>query len=302
MDKVCSKCGISKPLTSEFFHRGKDTKEGFKSACKDCRAKEKKTWRDENKDRINEQSREYYKNNKEVIGEKSRERYFANHEENRMKYKKYYAENKEKERERLRNFYNVPENRKKKLAYSKRYAEENREKVNYMQSEWRKKNKTKYLQYLKEYRLRDHVRAYRKKYKRRPDVLEKIKKYKQSEQGRQVNKRSKHKRRSIEREVLATLTLSQWNKCLEHFNKKCAYCGQGPNEIVLTQEHFVPVIKGGEYTVKNIIPACGSCNFSKSDRDFFDWFKNQKFYSIRRQKKILKYLDIKDNQQQIALF
>lgn len=269
--KKCSKCGTEKPLTTEFFHRGKDTAEGFKSACKTCRSIEKKQWRDANKDKVNSVQRQYYQDNKEEIGKKNRDWYYRTHEE-RLKYiKEYYHKNKEKE-----------------LKRAAKWAKENPEKVKEKYNRYVSKNHT-------------HLLALKKGYRLRPETKVKIRLYKQSEQGRQANKRSKHKRRSLEREALATLTLNQWIECCNHFNNKCAYCGKS-DKNGLTQEHFVPVMKGGEYTVTNIIPSCGSCNSSKSDRDFFEWYPQNKSYSAAREKKILKYLGVSNNTQQIALF
>jgi 5-methylcytosine-specific restriction endonuclease McrA len=87
---------------------------------------------------------------------------------------------------------------------------------------------------------------------------------------------------------------------LETFDNKCAYCGK---EKPLAQDHFVPLSKGGEYTNNNIICSCKSCNSSKSDKDFFEWYPEQLFYSKEREAKILKYLnyDKKTQTQQLAL-
>jgi 5-methylcytosine-specific restriction endonuclease McrA len=36
--------------------------------------------------------------------------------------------------------------------------------------------------------------------------------------------------------------------------------------LKLTQEHVIPVSRGGGTTAENIVPACGKCNSSKKDR------------------------------------
>ena len=90
------------------------------------------------------------------------------------------------------------------------------------------------------------------------------------------------------------LTIEQWMKIKQDFNFKCAYCGE---ELLLTMEHFVALNKGGEYTKENIIPVCGSCNFSKCDREFEEWYHRQEFYSKKRESFIYKYLGYKHNQQ-----
>lgn len=104
-------------------------------------------------------------------------------------------------------------------------------------------------------------------------------------------------RRAGKIKLLNTLTLEQWQAIKEHFNNSCAYCGE---EKPLTQEHFYPLYLGGEYSVSNIVCACGRCNSSKSSRLFATWYPSQAFYSKSREKKILSYLKYKNNVQQIA--
>lgn len=35
--KRCSKCGLEKPKTTEYFEKRKNSKDGFRNQCKDCR-------------------------------------------------------------------------------------------------------------------------------------------------------------------------------------------------------------------------------------------------------------------------
>lgn len=44
MTKVCSSCKELKPLTREFFHKGKEYK-GFRAICKECRNAYRRTYR-----------------------------------------------------------------------------------------------------------------------------------------------------------------------------------------------------------------------------------------------------------------
>lgn len=62
----------------------------------------------------------------------------------------------------------------------------------------------------------------------------------------------------------ATLTESEWHGILEYFGHACAYCLR--TDRPLTQEHVIPVSRGGGYTADNIVPACGPCNSCKRDR------------------------------------
>lgn len=67
------------------------------------------------------------------------------------------------------------------------------------------------------------------------------------------------------------------------FDHCCAYCGcSGDLEV----EHVVPISKGGEHRLGNIVPACTRCNSSKRTRDAHSWYKTQPFYSKARWNKI----------------
>jgi len=117
-----------------------------------------------------------------------------------------------------------------------------------------------------------------------------------------------HRYRARKKCLPATLTLEDWETIKESFNYKCAYCGLSEEEhldkynTLLHQEHFIPLSKGGEYTHNNIIPSCKGCNCSKNDKDFFEWYPRQEFYNKEREKKILKYLNYKDkNNQQSSI-
>ena len=56
------------------------------------------------------------------------------------------------------------------------------------------------------------------------------------------------------------------------FNHACAYCLRTDRK--LTVDHMEPVSKGGGNTRSNIVPACLSCNSSKSDKSIF-WMLNR---------------------------
>lgn len=107
-----------------------------------------------------------------------------------------------------------------------------------------------------------------------------------------------HVRKARQAQLPATMTRAAWESCKKYFNRSCAYCGK-PLER-LTQDHFIPLARGGEYTAENIIPACGSCNSSKNSSDPFCWYPRQPFYDTKRWTKITKYLGYKENTQQLS--
>lgn len=76
-------------------------------------------------------------------------------------------------------------------------------------------------------------------------------------------------RRYCERKkkLIAQLTKDQWQWLLEQSGNRCVYCGKHESEVgTLAQEHTIPVIQGGAYTITNIRPACATCNARKGAR------------------------------------
>lgn len=72
------------------------------------------------------------------------------------------------------------------------------------------------------------------------------------------------------------------------FDHRCAYCGcSGDLEI----EHVVPISKGGEHHLGNIVPACHRCNSSKFSHDALQWYKTRSYYSEARWLKIQSVLE-----------
>lgn len=156
--------------------------------------------------------------------------------------------------------------------------------------EWYEENKENKSKY--------HKQWYRKNKKERTEY------YKQwAEENREKSNANKNlwnqKRKAMKNKLPATLTNKQWRKIKQDFNNECAYCGQVTK---LTQEHFIPLSKGGEYTRNNIIPVCKSCNCSKNNSDFFEWYPKQEFYNKQREDKILEYLNyISEDIQQLSI-
>ena len=71
----------------------------------------------------------------------------------------------------------------------------------------------------------------------------------------------------------------RWRKSLhESTGKSCIYCGKNSESI----DHILPRSKGGLSITENCVPACLSCNGSKTDNDAFEWYRKQRFYDPRR--------------------
>lgn len=57
-------------------------------------------------------------------------------------------------------------------------------------------------------------------------------------------------------------TIKDWDAIKKRFNHRCCYCGRDEK---LTQDHIIPLAKGGAHSPENIAPACRDCNSRKQD-------------------------------------
>ena len=65
MDKECNKCGVSKPATTEYFHRHRRQKDGLDGTCKDCKRELGAKRYKEKRDEILNQKKDYYERAKD---------------------------------------------------------------------------------------------------------------------------------------------------------------------------------------------------------------------------------------------
>lgn len=249
--KACSQCKEEKPRTPEYFNRHKNAKDGLKPTCKECI----KIYREKTIDAQRIRQARYVEKNQELVKERQ---------------KQYTAANKEKKKE-----------------YDKRYNEENKERIAKRRKEYYDKNFEKIQEYNKE-RNKDPEfkkarRAYRESRKQRDKFLYAQWRKENSERVSTIKQRRYNKQKNVE----CTLTHNQWLEILECFNNSCCYCGENST---MTRDHFVPVSEGGGFTLENILPACRSCNSSKGNRDFFDWYPHYVCYSDEREFAILEHL------------
>lgn len=88
---------------------------------------------------------------------------------------------------------------------------------------------------------------------------------------------------------VSKLTEEEWEFAQKYFNGKCCYCDEMTED--LTKDHVKPLNEDGTLSFDNVIPACRSCNSSKSDNEIMSWFQSQEFYDKGRMRKINDYLN-----------
>lgn len=262
-------------------------KEGFK-ICSSCKAEKPETLDYFKKDisaksgfrtQCKDCEREYRKNNQSVK-------------------KKWYEENKEK----IKEYHKIyrKNNLEKILKRSSEYYKNNTEKAKEKNEKWRREHKErtrilhkKYVELNRE-KIRLKGKGWRAENTERIKIIKREWAKKNKDKMRMYSKTKNSRKKG----VLSTLTLIQWNEIKNRFDNRCAYCNE---EKPLEQDHFIPLSKGGEYTTNNIVPACRSCNASKNNSDFFEWYPKQEFYSKEYERFILKHLGYKNNSQQLKL-
>jgi hypothetical protein len=239
--KRCTKCGIEKPATTEYFHKLNRTIDGISTQCKNCVNMQRKIRYDKNPSTALNSNREYRQRNREAVSERKKE---------------YRQRNKDRIRANRKELYS--RTREESIEASKEYYHENRQEIRVR----RRKADDLYNKTHREQK-QQWARNYYKEYPEKATAVF-------------------HRRAARKRELPATLSGTQWKKCLEYFNHRCAVCGR-PRGMwhTIAADHWIPLISPDclGTVAGNMIPLChgdGGCNNSKGGKDAILWL-NEKF-------------------------
>lgn len=174
----------------------------------------------------------------------------AHREENREYQKRYRQEHGEalREYDRLRYAENREEVRERQAQHYREHREERRRKRRESYRLAPTKARAQHRAYAQA--NPERFRAYRKAWKRRNPQA--------------VAAANRARRAALKGAPVRDFTAEQWEQMQARHGHRCAYCGKQPAH--LTQDHIIPLSKGGSHTAANIVPACRSCNSRKGAR------------------------------------
>lgn len=187
-------------------------------------------------------------------------------------------------------------NREERNAYmrewNKKHYHENLEKSRARGRDWYHKNKDRISEKVKErsriYRKNnpDKIKAYNSVYRKTDKAKASVKRWREenkeyvNEQHREYFKKNPHKRAEYERSRRArkqgcwgNIPSGIWQEILDFYENRCLCCGSKDD---LTQDHVVPLSKGGKHSPDNVQPLCGMCNYRKNSKTI-DYRKGRVF-------------------------
>lgn len=148
-------------------------------------------------------------------------------------------------REKARQSYEA--NKPARLAAAKKWGQANPERRREIQRAWRLRN----LEQVRQRSMESWKRNYSKPANR--------------ETARQSHRKWKARKREA---PINDLTTQQWLDIIAAHDHRCAYCAK---ECQLTQDHVIPLSRGGSHTASNVVPACLNCNSQKRTRTPAEW-------------------------------
>lgn len=142
-----------------------------------------------------------------------------------------------------------------------------RSKKNEAKRQWRLRNPAKYRAYSHRYYLANKKKWADAEAKRRsdPQFRSRTNKYIKRWRSNNLAWREKaklwaHNRRARIAKSGGAFTVKEWTDLCRKYHHRCAMCHK---KRKLTQDHIIPLSKGGSNFISNIQPLCHSCNSKK---------------------------------------
>lgn len=267
------------PFNHDWEETGQSLRNIKSRGCHTCSQDRLRKSRAENPDKHRQYRRDKYWRNPEKAREQARQGYWRDPDKYRQKSRMggpiYYYANRDSISAKRRAQYQ--DRKEHLLAKAKEYREANKRALSERRRFWYWDDPEKYRQQKREAYARNpivfklNVKQWRKANRDRKNLLER--------RRRALKRQSRVEAYSIDQ---LKARFSIWGGC-------CAYCGQ---EDGLTVDHVLAIANGGVDALFNLVPACKSCNSSKSASDVLTWYRRQTFFCRERWIKIKEATDV----------
>lgn len=294
--KVCTKCGVEKPLTE--FGKNKNSKDGMQNWCKKCK-REYKYNKNSRKMRLKPKdgfkiccickeekpTSEFNKNKYHTDGLRSNckecEKKINNSPEKIEYRKRYRKENadvialkkseyyyKNKDEISIKNSIYRSTHKEERREYDKEYVKRDPEYQKMRRLIYRLTHRGELLQYWRNYNKnhKEEKREYNIKYLQthKKEIHDHVVEYRKTPEGAASVSRGHNNRRYKTKNAKNTLTAKQWVKILEMQNYICPLCERAfCDDLPPTKDHIIPAYLGWGLTFGNTQALCQSCNSKK---------------------------------------
>ena len=231
LGRKCTVCKEWKQWSE--FGNNKGKKYGKENLCKACKKKS---------------DRKYYENNKEKVA-KTNSEYLKKHPEVKKKAQGNYRNRHKGKIKESNKDYRI-RNREPRRLYNIEFLKNNPEKSKIYTNRHYTKNHDKCIEVARVYRLNNPEKT-----------AEARRKYARDKPWDSSFRCAR--RRAMKQNAEGSHTRQEWLDLCEKYEHKCLCCGEETN---LSEDHIVPITKGGSDYISNIQPLCRSCNSRKSTK------------------------------------
>lgn len=162
-----------------------------------------------------------------------------------------------------------PCRKKAMVEYNRKWREDNPEYHSEYNRKWREDNPEAYLEYSAKYRVenREAVRASYAAWEAKNPRHAQEWAERNPERARETVRRRRARLRNV---PTFEVTEKDIRRLLSRHGRRCAYCSEVLGDSY-HMDHVVPVSVGGSNGIGNLVPACASCNVSKSNWFLSEW-------------------------------
>lgn len=277
IEKICSKCKRTLPLTDEYFHQEKRRRGGFRSDCKACRSTSKRIVLPDGQKRCNGPCGRILPSTTEHFHERKASRDGLQHvcKDCRLEYDNH---NRDRKRANAKVHDSIPENKERRRANEKARRNNPETREGFLAAKRANYHSPKSKAHLKDYYKKPEVRD-RKKANTKARYHNPITGLYVREQKRAYTLNRIARKKAIP----GTYTVSQIQDQLKRQRYRCYYaaCGHAKFEKVNGKhiyhiDHTFPIsrIAGTNIPANDIsylVLACPTCNMSKGDKFPWEW-------------------------------